>query len=162
MLINVLNLFEKVFNKFRFIKREKTNDVITFAFIIIKTRYDFKHLFLNFKKENEIYFNLYHEYFISELSNRKLSQQRIGFFKMLTKIDFLAYKLQLLFVIRIYSIISIAQLKSSIIIIIKTLNRYKRKINIKSPFIHNENNDFEIKKIINKRITNEKLEYLLK
>ena len=36
LLINALNLFEKVFNKFRFVKKKEINDVITFAFIIIK------------------------------------------------------------------------------------------------------------------------------
>ena len=72
LLINVLNLFEKIFNKLRFIKKEKTNDVITFAFIIIKIRYDFKHLTLNLKKRKKVYFKLYHEYFILNLSNKKL------------------------------------------------------------------------------------------
>ena len=68
---------------------------------------------------------------------------------------------------RIYSIILIAQLKSSIIIIIKASNSYKKRINIKSPLIHNENDKFkddkiEIKRIINKRIIREKPKYLLK
>ena len=33
---------------------------------------------------------------------------------------------------------------------------------MKSSFIHNENNDFEIRKIMNKKIINKKTEYLLK
>ena len=57
LLINVLNLFEKIFNKFRLIKKKKTNDVITFIFIIIKTHYNFKHLTFNFKKKRKFILN---------------------------------------------------------------------------------------------------------
>ena len=46
---------------------------------------------------------------------------------------------------RIHSITLIAQLKSSIIIVIETLNLYKRRINIKSLFVHNENESNNIK-----------------
>lgn len=67
---------------------------------------------------------------------------------------------------RIHSIISIAQLKSSIITITGASDPYEKKINTKPPFVHNEgdeiNDEFEINKIINKRIINEKLEYLFK
>ena len=59
----------------------------------MKVRYDFKHLTLNLKKDNEVHLKLYHEYLIPSLINRKLSQQRIDFFKILTKIDHLTYRL---------------------------------------------------------------------
>ena len=65
---------EKVFDKLRLAKREQANDVIIFASIIIKARYDLKYLTLNLKKSDEVFLKLYHEYVISNLVNRKLSQ----------------------------------------------------------------------------------------
>ena len=53
---NLFDLFVKVFNKLRFIKREKINDVIIFTFIIIKARYNVKHLTLNLKKKKTKFF----------------------------------------------------------------------------------------------------------
>lgn len=40
----VFDLFEKFSNKFRLIKREKTNNVIIFVYIIIKIKYNVKYL----------------------------------------------------------------------------------------------------------------------
>ena len=62
----------KIFNKLRFIKREKVNDVITFIIIFIKIKYDIKYLFLNFKKKDETFLKLYYDYFIFNFFNRKL------------------------------------------------------------------------------------------
>ena len=62
----------KVFNKLRLVKRKKTNNIIIFIAIFIKVKYDFKYLTLNLKKDDKIYLKLYHEYFISNLINRKL------------------------------------------------------------------------------------------
>ena len=56
--------------------------------------------------------------------------------------------------------ISIVQLKS--VVAVTNSNSYKRKINTKSSLVYNEENNFEINKIINKKIISEKLEYLLK
>ena len=62
----------KVFNKLRLIKREKANNAIVFIAVFMKVRYNFKYLILSFKKDDEIYLKLYHEYLISNLINRKL------------------------------------------------------------------------------------------
>ena len=83
------------------------NNAIIFASIFIKARYDFKYLIINFKKKDEAYLKLHYKYFILGLSNKKLSQQRVDSFKMLTKINSLIYQLQLSFIMRIHSIISI-------------------------------------------------------
>lgn len=74
LLKNSFNLFTKIFNKFRFIKRKETNDVMTFAFIIMKFRYDAKYLTFNFRKKDEIFLKLHYKYFISDSLNRKLFQ----------------------------------------------------------------------------------------
>ena len=62
----------EVFNKLRLIKRKKIDNTIIFIAIFIKTKYDFKYLVLSLKKDDEVYLKLYHEYFISNLINRKL------------------------------------------------------------------------------------------
>ena len=67
----ILNLFKKTFNKLYLIKREKINNVITFINVVIKIKYNVKHLIFTFKKENEIYFKLYYKYSILKLLNRK-------------------------------------------------------------------------------------------
>ena len=48
-------VFTKIFNKFRFVKREKIDDVITFIIIFIKIKYDVKYLFFNFKKKTKFF-----------------------------------------------------------------------------------------------------------
>ena len=67
---------------------------------------------------------------------------------------------------RIHSIISIAHLESLIVITAKISDSYKKKINKKLSFIHNEEdsnneNNIKINKILRKRVIREKSEYLL-
>ena len=71
-LLLIEDLFEKVFNKLRLALREKIDDTIIFTFIIIKTRYNLKHLSLYLKLENKIFLILYHKYSILNLTNKKL------------------------------------------------------------------------------------------
>ena len=52
--------------------KKKIDNTIIFTFIIIKTRYDLKYLSLYFKLENKIFLKLYYEYFILNLTNKKL------------------------------------------------------------------------------------------
>lgn len=76
----------------------------------------------------------------------------------------LTYRLQLLSIIKVYSIISITQLKPIIIIIIKkTSNSYKKRVNFESSSIINEdkNDESKIKKFINKKKIYKKIHYLL-
>ena len=73
-------------------------------------------------------------------------------------------------VIRIYLVISIAQLEP--VISILDLNQYRRKINLKLPLVINKNNInkdkgkdgklYNIKRVLNKRITKDKFWYLIK
>ena len=87
--------------------KKKIDNIIIFTFFIIKIKYNSKHLALNLKKKKKIYLKLYYNYSILNLFNKKLLQQKINLFKVLIKIDYLIYRLQLFFVIKIYSIISI-------------------------------------------------------
>ena len=83
----------EAFDKLRLIKREEADDVIVFAFVFIKVRYDVKHLAIDLKKDNEVFLRLHQGYFIPSLFNRKLSQQRVGPFKILNKVGHLTYRL---------------------------------------------------------------------
>ena len=78
-------------------------------------------------------------------------------FKILKKIEYLIYRFQLSSIIKIYLIILIIQLKPFAIITTKISNSYKKIINIESFFVHNENDDFNIKKIEINRIVGKKI-----
>ena len=65
-------MFNKIFRKLRFIKREKINNAITFANIVIKIKYNIKYLAFTLKKSDEIFLKLYYNYFILSLINKKL------------------------------------------------------------------------------------------
>ena len=69
----ILDVSKEVFNKLRLVKKKQANDVIIFASIIIKARYDLKYLTLNLKKSNKVFLKLYYKYIILKLINRKLS-----------------------------------------------------------------------------------------
>ena len=49
LLAEFLKVFIEVFNKLRLAKREKIDNIIIFAFILIKERYDSKYLTIIFK-----------------------------------------------------------------------------------------------------------------
>ena len=90
-------------------------------------------------------------------------------FKVLQKIDHLVYRLELSLVMKIHSIISVAQLKPSATTVAGALDRYERRINQKSLSILNEEENStidevvtEIERIIGKRVTRGKAYYLLK
>ena len=161
----VVNLSTKIFNKFRQLKRENVETIITFVNAFNKTRYDSKHRVINIKKNDIIYLRLYQEYTISNLVNFKLLKQRVDFFEIFDKIDNLVFRLQLLFVMKIYSIVFIIQLKS----IILDQNFYDKTTNKKSLFIEKKNFVivkkafyYEIKRLFNKSIIKKHSHYLIK
>ena len=108
----LFNLFLKNFNRLRQIKREKIEFVIIFVNIINKIRYDLYYKFINnvFKFDFMIYFCFYQNYTILNLINKKFSNQKVDFFKMLKSIDKFkqTYRLKLSLIIKIYSMIFIA------------------------------------------------------
>ena len=108
----VVDLSTKTFNKFRQLKRENVETIMTFVNAFNKTRYDNKHRVINIKKSDIIYLRLYQKYTISNLVNFKFSKQRVDFFEIFDKIDNLTFRLQLSFVMKIHSIVFIIQLKS--------------------------------------------------
>ena len=140
----LFNLFLKNFNRLRQIKRKKIEFVMIFVNIISKARYDLHYKFINnvFKFNFIIYFRFHQNYTISNLINKKLSNQKVDFFKILKSIDKFkqTYRLKLSLIMKIYSIIFIAQLKS----IILKLNLYNKRV-------ENNSSSIEKKKFIQKR-----------
>ena len=109
-----------------------------------------------------IYLYFHQNYTIFNLFNKKLFNQRVEFFKILKTIDNnQIYRLQLFFIMKIYLIIFIAQLK----LIISDLNSYNRKISNFSSIINEYINInillYKIKRLLNKRVIKNKLYYLI-
>ena len=155
------NLSSKNYNQLRQLKRKKTKFVMTFVVALNKSRYDVVHQALNIKIKNKIYFRFYQNYIISNLFNHKFFHQRIKFFTIFEKIDNFAFRFQLSSIMKIHSMIFIAQLKS----ITKKSNSYERKINIEPPSVKKKNNStfhYEIEKLLNKRVSREQLQYFVK
>ena len=156
------------FHKLRIIKREEADDAMSFASTIMKARYDSKHLDLRLKEGDQVFLKLHHGYSIPGLANRKLSQQRVGPFKVLSKIGTLAYKLELPPVMKIHPVISVAQLEPAA----SGPDRYGRKINLEPPPVVNENEadqvgkdgkPYEVERVIEKRVSEKgKISYLIK
>ena len=135
---------------------------------MIKTYYNKSHIALRLTRDNITYLRLYHEYEISDLVNRKLHYQRIDSFKILEKIESLAYRLKLSLIIKIYFVISITQLES--ISKNDSFNRI-RNTNFSSVEEKDKNVDFdfifkykfyEIEKLLKKRDNEKNIIYLIK
>ena len=161
MLLRDPELSEEAFHKLRLAKREEADDAMAFAAVLMKARYDAKHLILNLKEGDEVFLKLHHGYSIPGLANRKLSQQRVGPFKVLAKVGQLAYKLQLPPVMRIHPVISVAQLEPSTATVAGP-DRYERVINQEPPPVQADSDESELERIMDKRITRGKVQYLVK
>ena len=73
--------------------------------------YNIKHQSILFKSNNKMYLKLNYDYKLLDRNNRKLNNQRCNFFIVKRHVDQLTYKLNLFVYWRVYSIISIIQLK---------------------------------------------------
>ena len=158
------SLPEEAFHKLRLAKREEADDAMAFASTIMKARYDAKHLAVNLNKGDEVFLKLHHGYSIPGLANRKLSQQRVGPFRILAKVGTLAYKLELPPVMRIHPVISVAQLEPAASV--SGPDRYGRKVNLDPPPVINESElqeeategrdkgkPYDVERILDKRLT---------
>ena len=161
------NLSFENYNQLRQIKRKNVEVAMTFANALNKARYDEVHKALKINIDDKMYLRLHHDYIIFDLFNHKLSKQRIKFFSVIEKIDNLAFRLQLFFVMKIHFVVSIAQLKS----ITRDTNSYDRIANKNSSSIHEEQSTalieqvslYEIERLLNRRIiSTDRINYLVK
>lgn len=77
----------------------------------MKAQYDSKHKPLTFKAGDLVMLCLHYGYQVPSQSNRKLSHQREGPFKVLKRVGNLAYELELPLNYKIYPVVSIAYLE---------------------------------------------------
>ena len=108
----LIELSKKDFNRLRQLKREQVKEFIVFVNIMVKIYYDESYMLISLLKESKTYLRLHHDYKISKLVNYKLYNQRVKSFKILEKMGKLAYRLKLSSLMKIHSMIFIAQLKS--------------------------------------------------
>ena len=150
------NLSSKNYNRFRLIKREFVEKIMTFANVIKKLRYNAVYIDIELVVDDYVYLYLYNSYIIFDFINCKLNQQRINSFKILKKIDTLIYRFKLLLIMQIYSIILIVQLKLTSTF--KTNFYCRSRSNTKnSLFVQLKNNNdsknlikiYEIKQLLN-------------
>ena len=156
----LIELSKKDFNRLRQLKREQVEEFIAFVNIMIKIYYDESHMSISLLKESKTYLRLYHNYKIPELVNYKLHNQRVEPFKILEKVSKLAYRLKLPPLMKIYSVIFIAQLKSG-----KDENPYTRNQVIAMSEIEKDDiitNIFEIETLLGKQVSRDKTQYLIK
>lgn len=153
-------------DRLRLVKREEADDAIAFANAIAKTRYDSKHLSLKIKEGSLVYLRLHHGYSIPGV-NPKLSNQRVGPFKVLEKVGNLAYRLELPATMRIHPVISIAQLEPASD---QSEDPYSRTQPPPPPVEEDSNTDpelakyppYEIERLLERRGTGNSTQYLVK
>ena len=166
--LNMLaNLSSENYNQLRQIKRENVEIAMAFVNALSKVRYDAMHKTLKLKIDDKMYLRLHHDYIIFDLFNHKLSKQRVEFFSIIEKIDNLAFRLQLFFVMKIHSVVSIAQLESAT----RDTNSYDRIVDKNSSSIHEKQSTalieqislYEIERLLNRRIiSTNRINYLVK
>ena len=164
------NLPAENYNRLRQVKRKTAEETMAFANAMRKLRYNASHTDLQLTVGGYAYLCLYNGYIIPDLTNKKLNQQRVDPFKVLKKIDTLAYRLELPPIMTIHPIISIAQLKPAPP---PNADPYRRPRpdaeNPPSIQLKNDNEPenpakfYEIERLLDRRITlTERVSYLIK
>ena len=163
VLVMLFDLSFENWNRLRQVKREEVEKAIVWTNVITKSNYDVKHTIIDLKKNSMLYFRFHRDYIVSELRNRKLTNQRMKSFKILEKIENLTYRLNLSLIMRIHSVIFVAQLKSFSL----NDNFYQRSRDDESLLVKIEDDfeaKYEIEKILNKIYNRQKkkVKYLVK
>ena len=156
----LLNLSKKDFARLRLIKREKAKTAMIFVNVVNKIKYDQFHCSIKLQSKSITYLRLHQRYTILDLSNKKLFNQRVESFKIMKKIETLIYKLELSEIMKIHSVILIAQLKFAT----SDANFYRRIFNNQSSSVTQKNEKnalYEIETLLKKRDESE-LKYLIK
>lgn len=145
--------------------REIAEESIAWAGMVAKTYYDGKHTPIDLREGSQVYLRLHHGYTIPGISNKKLSPQRVGPFKILKKVGPLAYRLELPPTMAIHPVISVAQLEP----VPESDDPYSRPRpdQERPPPVEMEGADdpapqYEIERLLDKRISRGKVQYLVK
>ena len=93
--------------------RQEAKDAISYAANALKLRHDYRHKALELQPGSKAFLRLHDGYSIPGLDNRKLSNQRIGPFKVLGSAGPNAYRLELPPVMQIHPTISVTMLEKA-------------------------------------------------
>lgn len=148
------------FIEVRSIRRQKTQEAIDFAAASAKYYYDKTHKFIELESGSKAYLRLHKGYTIPGLRNRKLSNQRAGSFLISNRVGKLAYRLKLSSIMRIHPVISIAQLEP----FPSGTDPYNRTPEKSSSICaeHDLEPIYEIERLLDKRMSRNKIQYLIK
>ena len=154
------DLLPEDFNKLRLQRREEAEDSIAFASAMMKTRYDLVHQATTIKAGDRVYLRLHQGYKVPGITNRKLSQQRVGPFIVKRKVGQLAFDLDLPPVMRIHPVISIAQLEPKV----PGIDPYGREQNHEPPPVITEDGEREytVERLLDRRAMYGRVHYLVK
>ncbi len=81
--------------KIRLKNRQKAADAVFFVNVKVKIFHDKRHKSLFLKSEKKTFLRFHKEYNLSEIINKKLSQQKCDSFIIKRRVDRLAYELNL-------------------------------------------------------------------
>ena len=164
------DLLPENYDKLRQIKPEDAEAAMAFASATSKERYDSKHKALGsmIKPGSMVYLRLHQGYTIVGLSSRKLSNQRVGPFKVIEAVGKFkqAWRLKLPSIMKIYPVISITQLEPAT----PGTDPYRRSTDRNPPPVEEEHPTslseqaphYEIERLIDKRFTRNQPYYLVK
>jgi hypothetical protein len=128
--------------------------------MINKIHYDRRHSSLFLKVDEWALLRLHHDYFISKSKNmtKKIFAQYVESFKVIQRIDRLIYRLNISFDWKIHSVFFVTQLKS---VSDSAKNSFNRsRLTHSSSMIDNQD-QYEIKRLLNKRIIKREQEYFI-
>ncbi len=103
----ILNLL----NQTRLRNRQEAANVVFFVNVRVKIIHDKRHKSFFLNSEEKAFFCLHKEYNLSEIINRKLSQQKCDSFTMKRRVNRLTYELDIFKRWRIHSVIFVTQLE---------------------------------------------------
>ena len=112
-LLASLNLDMSDLNRLYIVKRQEAIDAMAFMNIVVKTCYNKIHKSLRLYEGSFVYLRLHYSYKIPNIYY-KYSNQQVGLFKVLAKVGKLVYRLELPPNMKIYLIISMAQIEPAL------------------------------------------------
>jgi hypothetical protein len=129
--------------------------------MVNKVHYDRRHSLLFLKVDEWVLLRLHHDYFISSAKNmtKKVSTQYVESFKVMQRVERLIYRLDISLNWKIHSMFFVAQLKLASN---SANDSYNRLRSINSSSMTNSQDQYEIKRILNKRIVRRDIEYFTK
>ena len=125
-----------------------TKDTLDFVSMKIKNYYDAHHQSMFFKERDLVKLRLHRGYRLSETVSSKLRPQFAEPFKVMKRIERLAYRLQLSSNMKVHDVVSVAQLEP---ITDTFTDPYKRRSSSSSAIIVDDKEENEIKQLIRKR-----------